>query len=151
VEELKGMIFSPESIAGQLAGVDTEIAERTALLESLTHENGKLAAEADKPYRLYLDGNITGKEFGERRPIRVPGTSPLRRLARQFRGVRRGSQPDGTAVGCRYELAMRILHLSGYQGLPAYEAEGRVRVYLSSTWRARGHGSLSCASFTATH
>ncbi len=66
MEELKGMIFSPESIAGQLAGVDMEIVERTALLETLTHENGKLTAEADKLYRLYLDGNITGKEFGER-------------------------------------------------------------------------------------
>ena len=31
VEELKGMIFSPDSIAGQLASVDTEIIERTAL------------------------------------------------------------------------------------------------------------------------
>jgi site-specific DNA recombinase len=66
VEELKGMIFSPDSIAGQLASVDTEIVERTALLESLKHEHEKLTAEADKLYRLYLDGNINGKEFGER-------------------------------------------------------------------------------------
>jgi site-specific DNA recombinase len=66
VEELKGMIFSPESVAAQLAGVDVEIVERTGLLETLRHEHEKLVAEADKLYRLYLDGNIPGKEFGER-------------------------------------------------------------------------------------
>lgn len=66
IEELKGMIFSPESLTAQLAGVDTEIAKRTALLEALRGEHEKLTAEADKLYRLYLDGNINGKEFGER-------------------------------------------------------------------------------------
>jgi site-specific DNA recombinase len=66
VEELKGMIFSPESVSAQLVGVDTEIIERTGLLETLRHEHEKLALEADKLYRLYLDGNIPGKEFGER-------------------------------------------------------------------------------------
>ncbi|HEX4961664.1 MAG TPA: recombinase family protein [Thermoanaerobaculia bacterium] len=72
VEELKGMIFSPESVAEQLVGVDTEIAERTGLLEALRHEHGKLVLEGDKLYRLYLDGNITGKEFGERnQPLAV--------------------------------------------------------------------------------
>jgi len=66
VEELKGMMFSPESLAVQLAGVDTEIGERTSLLETLRHEHEKLVAEAEKLYRLYLDGNISGREFGER-------------------------------------------------------------------------------------
>jgi len=66
VEELKGMIFSPDSIAGQIAGADVEIVKRTGLLETLKNEHEKLVAEADKLYRLYLDGNIPGKEFGER-------------------------------------------------------------------------------------
>jgi site-specific DNA recombinase len=66
VEELKGMIFSPESLAAQLAEVDVEIVERTGLLETLRHEHEKLVLEADKLYRLYLDGNIPSKEFGER-------------------------------------------------------------------------------------
>lgn len=66
VERLQGLIFSPESAAEQLAGVDVEIVERTSLLETLRHEHEKLVLEADKLYRLYLDGNIPGKEFGER-------------------------------------------------------------------------------------
>jgi site-specific DNA recombinase len=66
VERLHELIFSPESAEEQLARVHVEIAEGAALLESLKHENEKLAAEADKLYRLYLDGNITGREFGER-------------------------------------------------------------------------------------
>lgn len=66
VEKLHELIFSPESAEEQLSGVDVEIAERTALLETLKHENEKLVSEADKLYRLYLDGNINGKEFGER-------------------------------------------------------------------------------------
>jgi site-specific DNA recombinase len=65
-EKLKEIIFSPDSIATQLVGVDTEIVERTALLETLQHEHQKLVAEADKLYRLYLDGNISGRDFGER-------------------------------------------------------------------------------------
>ncbi len=66
VERLQGLIFSPESVTEQLAGADTEIIKRTDLLETLKREHEKLTAEADKLYRLYLDGNITGKEFGER-------------------------------------------------------------------------------------
>ena len=66
VEELKGMVFSPDSVTEQLSGVDREIAERTGLLATLRHEHEKLVLEADKLYRLYLDGNLSGKEFGER-------------------------------------------------------------------------------------
>jgi site-specific DNA recombinase len=66
VEQLKEMVFSPESVAAQLAGVDVEIVEKTSLLETLRHEHEKLVAEADKLYRLYLDGNIQGRDFGER-------------------------------------------------------------------------------------
>lgn len=66
VERLHELIFSPESAEEQLTRVHVEIAERTSLLESLKHENEKLVAEADKLYRLYLDGSISSKEFGER-------------------------------------------------------------------------------------
>jgi site-specific DNA recombinase len=66
VERIQELVFSPESVTEQLSGVDVEIVKRTGLLESLKREHEKLVFEADKLYRLYLDGNITGKEFGER-------------------------------------------------------------------------------------
>ena len=66
VERLQGLVFSPESAAEQLVGMDTEIVKRTDLLETLRGEQEKLTLEADKLYRLYLEGNISGREFGER-------------------------------------------------------------------------------------
>lgn len=69
-EELQGVVFSPESIAEQLLQVDAEITAQQELCESLQSEYEKVAGEADKLYRLYLDGDISGKDFGTRnRPL----------------------------------------------------------------------------------
>jgi site-specific DNA recombinase len=70
VEELNGVLFSADSIAAQLLQVDTEITAKQELVFALRSEYDKIALEADKLYRLYLDGDISGKEFGARnRPL----------------------------------------------------------------------------------
>jgi len=69
-EQLKGFFFSTEDIARHLDHADEEIREKSALLESLSHEGEKLRAETEKLYQLYLSGNLSAAAFGERnRPL----------------------------------------------------------------------------------
>jgi hypothetical protein len=70
VEELKGTIFSPESVAEQLVGVDTESPSGRASLRTSGMSTGSSVLEGDKLYRLYLDGKSPARNSPS-------GTTPL--------------------------------------------------------------------------
>ena len=63
VDELKNYLLSPEKVAEYLARADEAIAEKSRLLESLQSEQRKVKAEAEKTYRLYLEGALTVPQF----------------------------------------------------------------------------------------
>ncbi len=64
--QLRDFFFSPQEIAKHLETADTTIREKSELLTSLVAEQEKLAAEADKLYRLYLDDRLTPESFEKR-------------------------------------------------------------------------------------
>lgn len=66
VEELRGFVCSPEAIDEHLAGVDHRIREKRELLLTLEEERSLVVGEAEKLYRLYLDGGLTVSGFRER-------------------------------------------------------------------------------------
>jgi site-specific DNA recombinase len=69
-EQLHHFALSPEKVAASLAEKDEELQAKSALLEGLRVEAGRLKAEADKLYALYLNDELTSRGFGERnRPI----------------------------------------------------------------------------------
>jgi site-specific DNA recombinase len=69
-EQLQGFVFSPEDVQAHLETADEEIAERKSRLDAIVAERDKTKAEADKVYRLYVDGAISPQGFGDRyRPL----------------------------------------------------------------------------------
>ncbi len=65
-EQLKGFFFSPNEIAKYLEEADKTLKEKQDLLAALEKEHQKVRQEMDGIYRLYLDDEITSKEFGIR-------------------------------------------------------------------------------------
>lgn len=69
-EQLKAFFFSDQEITHYLQTADHVIKEKEELLKTLTKEEEKLKEEMDKLYRLYLNGEIPGKGFGDKyRPL----------------------------------------------------------------------------------
>lgn len=70
VEQLRGFFLDPEEITARLEENDRVIAEKRALLASLTGQRVSTERKMDQVYELYLDGQITPEGFGERyRPL----------------------------------------------------------------------------------
>lgn len=70
VEQLRGLLLSPEALAEHLAAADTRLGEQEALLKSLEGEHRSSCEEGEKLYRLYLAGGLSPQGFGERnRPL----------------------------------------------------------------------------------
>jgi site-specific DNA recombinase len=68
--QLRGFVFSPEEIAANLAAADQELAGKEELVESLASERGRVAAEMEKLYRLYMSDAISADGFASRnRPL----------------------------------------------------------------------------------
>jgi len=65
IEELKGYLLSPERVQEYLAKANETAAEKEQLVETLRKELQKVKEEADKTYRLYLDGALTVPQFKE--------------------------------------------------------------------------------------
>lgn len=63
-EQLKGFLFSPEEVARHLATVDEELKAREEQLQALLAEQGRVQAEMDKTYRLYVTDQISASGFG---------------------------------------------------------------------------------------
>jgi site-specific DNA recombinase len=78
VEQLKGMVSSPERIAERLERANADIGQEQELLRALEAELSSATTEADKLYRLYVDGNLSGSAFAER-------NRPLEERIRQLR------------------------------------------------------------------
>ena len=66
MDELKDYLVSPERVADYLSKADGAVTERTRLLEILRKEHETVKGEADKTYRLYLDGALTVPQFKEK-------------------------------------------------------------------------------------
>jgi site-specific DNA recombinase len=65
-EQLKGFVFSAEAIAEHFAQVDATVREKEGLLETLRREEASVRDEAEKLYRLYLEGGLSVQGFRER-------------------------------------------------------------------------------------
>lgn len=65
-EQLKGFLDSPAEIAEYLEAADSRIKEKTARLETLQKELQKVQREMDEVYRMCIDHQISGQEFGDR-------------------------------------------------------------------------------------
>ena len=76
-EQMKGVLFSEDQITEHLERADQRIVEKRELLDTLGAEKQTLAAEMDRLYRLYVEGNISGRLFAER-------NAPLEERLRQL-------------------------------------------------------------------
>jgi site-specific DNA recombinase len=65
-EQLKGFVFSPEAVAEHLGEVDAVICAKRELLKTLRAEEESARGEAEKLYRLYLEGGLSVSGFRER-------------------------------------------------------------------------------------
>jgi len=65
LDELKGYLLSPENVSAYLSRANEAVSEKTLLAEALRREQQKLKEDADKTYRLYLDGALTVPQFKE--------------------------------------------------------------------------------------
>ncbi|HEU4560917.1 MAG TPA: recombinase family protein [Longimicrobium sp.] len=62
-EQLRSFFLSPAEIATHLEQSDERLQNQVALLEQLTREQQKLAAEMEKTYRLYLEDGVSVEGF----------------------------------------------------------------------------------------
>ncbi len=68
--ELERFVLSPAAVAAHLADGDAALVGKDALLASLLSERERLAAEAEKLYRLYLADSLSVESFGAKhRPL----------------------------------------------------------------------------------
>ena len=65
IDELRGYLLSPEKVADYLSKANETVTETARLLETLQKEQQKVKDEADKTYRLYLEGALTVLQFKE--------------------------------------------------------------------------------------
>jgi site-specific DNA recombinase len=65
MDELKGYLLSPERVAEYLSKADQTVSEKSRLLDTLRKERDKVKDEAEKTYRLYLEGALTVAQFKE--------------------------------------------------------------------------------------
>ena len=69
-EQLQGFFVSPTDIAAYLAEADSTLKEKEQLLAVIEKESRDLQEGMDRLVRLYLDGEIPSKGFGDRyRPL----------------------------------------------------------------------------------
>lgn len=69
-EELRRFCLSPDAVAAYFAGSDGELGRKRDLLQALESDAGKVQAEMDKLYRLYLSDELAPEQFGRRnRPL----------------------------------------------------------------------------------
>lgn len=70
LEQIKGFLLSPEEIAQHLIQADHSIKEKEALLATQERELARVRQDMDQLYRLYLEGEVPSRGFGERyRPL----------------------------------------------------------------------------------
>jgi site-specific DNA recombinase len=65
-EQLKDFLFSPQDIAKYIEGADQNIKGKEELVQTLLEDRAKVKVEMDKLYRLYQEGGISSKGFGDR-------------------------------------------------------------------------------------
>lgn len=63
ISQLRGFVFSPEEIADNLSAADDELRAKEQLVETLAAERGRVAAEMEKLYRLYIADQISPTGF----------------------------------------------------------------------------------------
>lgn len=69
-EKLRDFFLDEEEVAAYLTRTDDILRRKKELVEALRAERTRLSSEMDKLYRLYLDGGLSSKSFGERhRPL----------------------------------------------------------------------------------
>lgn len=66
IEQLKGLVLSPEQVSKHLEQADERISSKLQLLQTLESERSSVRSEMEKVYRLYLDDRISGQLFAER-------------------------------------------------------------------------------------
>jgi site-specific DNA recombinase len=65
-EQLKSFVFSATAVADHVGQIDSVLAEKRGLVESLLKDAQSVRAEQEKLYRLYLDGGLSAGAFRER-------------------------------------------------------------------------------------
>ena len=66
IEQLKGLVLSPEQVSRHQEQADEQITNKLQLLQTLETERSQVRSEMEKVYRLYLDDRISGQLFAER-------------------------------------------------------------------------------------
>ena len=66
IEELEGYLLSPERVAEYLDKANATKREKQQLIDTFSKELGRVKAEADKMFRLYMDDGISKELFKER-------------------------------------------------------------------------------------
>jgi site-specific DNA recombinase len=65
IEELKSYLLSGDKVADYLTKASQTVSDKAKLLETLQKEREKVKQEAEKTYRLYLEGGLTVAQFKE--------------------------------------------------------------------------------------
>jgi len=66
LERVQGFMASPDALAEYFDRTAGIVADKQRLFESIRTELGRVAADADRTYQLYLDGGLDVKQFKER-------------------------------------------------------------------------------------
>ncbi|HEY4321923.1 MAG TPA: recombinase family protein [Gemmatimonadales bacterium] len=64
-DQLRGFLLSPDQVANYLERADATLVERRALAQSMQTDVDALRNEMRKTHRLYLDGELSAKGFGD--------------------------------------------------------------------------------------
>jgi site-specific DNA recombinase len=66
IEQLRGIVVSPEAMALQLEAADQALVARQQLLVAAEGDKARVTSEMAKLYKLYLEDHVSGRLFSER-------------------------------------------------------------------------------------
>lgn len=101
-EQLKAFVFSPDAMAEHLGEVDEVVRGKEGLLQTLRSEEAAVQDEAEKLYRLYLDGGLSVQGFRER-------NDPLEKRKAELQGELPRLQAEIDFLTIRHVSASQVL------------------------------------------
>jgi site-specific DNA recombinase len=116
-EQLKGFLLSDAQVRTQLDRLDEQLSQQATRIADIERERGRVTAEMDKTYRLYLDDGITPEGFAvrykplEERLKQLESQLPAERAAEDILKIHRLSSAEILAeardLHCRWPTLSR--------------------------------------------